>query len=77
MALQFVDATYQAASGKHLFFPKNGNMGLCGGLVRPNDSVVLLAGGETPYIVRRLRRGISIAKASATCMRLWKGAVAG
>lgn len=58
MALAFLQAHHKAAYGRRFFISKfHSYMGLCPTLTRKGDMLVVLAGGRTPFILRKLRRG--------------------
>jgi hypothetical protein len=47
-------AQQQAAYGRRFFTTENGYMGLSPSLARIGDKIVILLGGKTPFILRRL-----------------------
>ena len=58
MALAFMQAHHKAAYGRRFFTSKfHSYMGLCPTLTRKGDMLVVLAGGRTSFILRKLRRG--------------------
>ncbi|KAI3330014.1 heterokaryon incompatibility protein-domain-containing protein [Ustulina deusta] len=54
----FIQAHVYAAWGRRLYTTRNrGIVGLCPSLARRGDLLVIIHGGRTPYIIRRLRNG--------------------
>jgi hypothetical protein len=58
MATRFMYAHHKAAYGRRFFTSKShGYMGLCPSLTRKGDMLVILYGGRTPFILRKLGQG--------------------
>ncbi|KAN0088998.1 HET domain containing protein [Hyaloscypha variabilis] len=56
-ATYFMKEQQKAAYGRRFFTTKNGYMGLSPYSSRIGDSIVILLGGRTPFILRRTRKG--------------------
>lgn len=57
-AMRFITQNVNFAWGRRFFTTKvMGLMGLCPSLVRRGDLVVILHGGSTPYVIRRIKNG--------------------
>ena len=58
MAVTFMKAHHRAAYGRRFFTSKShGYMGLCPTLTRKGDMLVVLFGGRTPFVLRKVGRG--------------------
>ena len=53
----YADTVFSATSGRRFCITKEGYMGLVPTSTKIGDSIVLLSGGLTPYVVRRRRNG--------------------
>jgi len=53
-ATYFMKAQQRAAYGRRFFTTKNGYMGLSPSLARIDDIIVILLGGKTPFILRKI-----------------------
>jgi hypothetical protein len=56
-AMYIMKGQQQAAYGRRFFTTKNGYMGLGPSLVRLSDKIVILLGGKTPFILRKVEKG--------------------
>ena len=57
LATAFMRAHQTAAYGRRFFTTPNGRMGLCPRRTRLGHKIVLLSGGKTPYILKKLKGG--------------------
>lgn len=55
--VRYGSAVFSATQGRRLFVTKKGYLGLCPRSTRLGDKVVVLFGGKTPYILRKVKKG--------------------